>query len=375
MDRPTVARANRPTIKQLSLRRRHLGLNAGNRVEAENLENFMQLTASIEEGSSDASSSDDTVDTYIRIRRHLSASRLLYISTLPREILTQPLPSLEPGFFVTLNALPDDYDCRNNFRFTKPELIEIFQGLKFPSEFHCRRTSYKFSGEQVFLAGLYRLVNVNRCGDLGWQTFFGYHQARASIAIGIFFNYMMEHWSYLILDNLDFWAPRLQGLSQAIVTKANRLDAAADLEPTLFRICGFIDNTTIETARPGGGPRVDGHRNNPLIQQSFYNGWKKNHGLKFQTIDLPNGMNMDVYGPVSLRHSDIYTWNHSSIGARLTALFSRHNVPNFRIYGDSAYVVISDDTIAFHVADEATRGLPTTGPRNRKNLISLNYYQ
>jgi hypothetical protein len=257
------------------LRRRHLGLTAGNRLEAESLENFMELTASIEECSSEDSSSDDTVDTFIRIRRLLSATRLLYIKTLPRDILTQPLPSLEPGFFKTLDALPEDYDCRNTFRFTKPELKQIFQGLRFPSEFRCRKTSYRFSGEEVFLVGLYRLVNVNRCGDLGWQTFFGYHQARASIAIGIFFNYMMEHWSYLILDNLDFWAPRLQWLSQAIVAKANRLDAAADLDPTLFRICGFIDNTTIETARPGGGPRVDGHRNNPLIQQSFYNGWKK----------------------------------------------------------------------------------------------------
>ena len=77
-----------------------------------------------------------------------------------------------------------------------------------------------------------------------------------------------------------------------------------------FRIFGFIDNTIIATGRPGGGPIKSGigsERKNPLIQRLFYNGWKKCHGLKFQTIDLLNGMNAHVFGPLSCRHNDLYT--------------------------------------------------------------------
>ena len=51
-----------------------------------------------------------------------------------------------------------------------------------------------------------------------------------------------------------------------------------------FAMCTFIDNTMNATCRPGGGP--DGRnapRNDPLIQRAWYNGWKKLHGLKWQT--------------------------------------------------------------------------------------------
>jgi hypothetical protein len=58
-----------------------------------------------------------------------------------------------------------------------------------------------------------------------------------------------------------------------------------------LRIFGFIDNTLNSTCRPGGGPACDGEnapRNDPDIQRAYYTGWKKMHGQKFQTVDLPN---------------------------------------------------------------------------------------
>ena len=63
--------------------------------------------------------------------------------------------------------------------------------------------------------------------------------------------------------------------------------------------CPFIDNTM----KPGGGPAGDGRnapRNDPHIQRAWYNGWKKLHGLKWQTVDTPNGMNGHVYCPMSI---------------------------------------------------------------------------
>ena len=74
-----------------------------------------------------------------------------------------------------------------------------------------------------------------------------------------------------------------------------------------FCVAGMIDNTMIAMSRPGGGPTTGGEqapRVDKLVQQAWWTGWKKLHGMKWQTLDLPNGMNLDVWGPVSVRHND-----------------------------------------------------------------------
>lgn len=65
-------------------------------------------------------------------------------------------------------------------------------------------------------------------------------------------------------------------------------------------MAAFHDCTVIQsTTWPGGGPRADGTRNDNHIQMAFYNGWKKHHGIKFQSVELPNDLCMDLYGPMS----------------------------------------------------------------------------
>lgn len=105
-----------------------------------------------------------------------------------------------------------------------------------------------------------------------------------------------------------------------------------------FNVFGFIDNTTIETCRPGGGPAapgVDAPRYEYLIQRA------KHHGLKFQSVVLPNGMDYHVYGPVSLRHNDLYTLGHSEILSSIKDIQLGENL-QYVIYGDSAYLLIRD---------------------------------
>ena len=77
-----------------------------------------------------------------------------------------------------------------------------------------------------------------------------------------------------------------------------------------FKVTGFIDNTIITTSRPGGGPAAEGinaPRNNPLIQKSFYTGWKKLYGIKVQTVVLPNGMIFHISKAFSARRFDLFT--------------------------------------------------------------------
>jgi len=100
------------------------------------------------------------------------------------------------------------------------------------------------------------------------------------------------------------------------------------------------------TCRPGGGPATDGlnaDRNDPLIQRAWYNGWKKLHGMKWQTVDLPNGMNCHTWSPFSVRHPDLFSVRQSNINDLLAAVMVGRT--QCRIYGDSAYIVLSSSHI------------------------------
>jgi hypothetical protein len=58
--------------------------------------------------------------------------------------------------------------------------------------------------------------------------------------------------------------------------------------------------------------------------------------MKWQSVDLPNGMNFHVWGPVSLRHNDLYTYEYSKIN-EIIGLLQLGDELQYKIYGDSAY--------------------------------------
>ena len=57
---------------------------------------------------------------------------------------------------------------------------------------------------------------------------------------------------------------------------------------------GFIDGTVRPISRPGNGQRI------------VYNGHKRVHGLKFQSIALPNGLIGNIFGSVG-KNLNIFT--------------------------------------------------------------------
>lgn len=86
----------------------------------------------------------------------------------------------------------------------------------------------------------------------------------------------------------DFWKSYLQLSRNTIRTNVDKL---CDKFDDNFNLCGFIDSTIKTLYRPSGGPNVPRNNN---IQRAYYIGWKKVYGIKFQTVDLPNGMNLHV---------------------------------------------------------------------------------
>ena len=70
----------------------------------------------------------------------------------------------------------------------------------------------------------------------------------------------------------------------------------------------------------------------------MYSGHKRIHGFKYQSLDCPNGLIANLFGPIESSHHDSYVLLQSRLVARMQArgLRDRDGRP-FAIYGDPAY--------------------------------------
>lgn len=86
---------------------------------------------------------------------------------------------------------------------------------------------------------------------------------------------------------------------------ANENNFVIKMDKALFRLWAIIDATTARTTRLGSGPRTIRHAPPKassvrkalwkIIQQAFYSGYAKAHGLKALTIATPNGLVAAVF--------------------------------------------------------------------------------
>lgn len=84
-------------------------------------------------------------------------------------------------------------------------------------------------------------------------------------------------------------------------------------------------------------PGPNAPRFHAYIQMSVYNGWKKHHGFKFQTVEAPNGMCIHMYGPRSYRTNDLDLLHDSQIN-QLVAQAQAGQDLQYSIYVDGIYV-------------------------------------
>ena len=88
---------------------------------------------------------------------------------------------------------------------------------------------------------------------------------------------------------------------------------------------GFVDGTVRLVCRPGN------------LQRSLYNGHKRVHAIKFQSVVAPNGLIANLYGPVEGRRHDSGMLADSGLLPQLQ-LHSRSPLGNpICIYGDLGY--------------------------------------
>ena len=90
---------------------------------------------------------------------------------------------------------------------------------------------------------------------------------------------------------------------------------------------GFIDGTVRRLCRPGRNERV------------LYNGHKKVHAIKFQSVATPNGLVANLFGSVEGKRHNSTMLVRSGLLPLLTQHAVDRNGNPLCIYGDPAYPI------------------------------------
>lgn len=335
---------------QLGLRRRSEALTASDRVHAfkqnEMVQYLVQKRSKLLRDKV-SPENDDAIQSVTRSIVEIKSNLDNYL-TVERAVFTNVHKHR------TIASFSDEWIYSNTRFHSVADLQRLYSNLQIPDKIILDNKSVA-SGEEALLVTLYRLTFPRRLSDL--SEIFGREYSHWSRVIKYTTNWLVKHWWYLQSDHTDYWKDKIPGFNTKIEDKIISLgfrynrgdigsksiqnidDTDAEEEPERYRVFGFIDNTIIRTCRPGGsavsrGPNAP--RYHHLIQQAFYTGWKKIHGVKFQTVSLPNGMFFHVFGPVSCRRGDRYTLPQSEIEETIREMMYGVDFP-FHLYGDSAY--------------------------------------
>jgi hypothetical protein len=243
-----------------------------------------------------------------------------------------------------------DTDCWIRFRTRKRDLPRLLLAFGLTNEYYYTPNKCKFSNEELLLIGLHKYCCPGNA-HVTMASFFGREYSQLSRAFTLFNTLLIENCAYLVTDNLDYWVPTLPMFAEKVRLKLSE-KGEIEYPQGSFRVAMFHDETVIGICRPGGGPRTQGKnaaRHHKLIQQSFYNGWKKHHGYKYQTVEFPNGLAGDVFGPQSFRCNDLELLANSHLNSRLAAV-QHGNEEQYCSYGDGIFP-IDTHTKGKHVGD------------------------
>ncbi|ETV85573.1 hypothetical protein H257_03281 [Aphanomyces astaci] len=119
---------------------------------------------------------------------------------------------------------------------------------------------------------------------------------------------------------------KLHEFSQAVVAKGAKV----------HNVWAFIDGTVRECRRPEGNER----------QRTVYNGHKRRHTVKYQTLVNPDGIIAHAFGPIEGRRHDLIILRHSNL-ENVIARDARFQV--FVVFGDPAYGY--PDQLASHLVE------------------------
>ena len=168
-----------------------------------------------------------------------------------------------------------DEECKADFRFGIAELPLLAQALKIPESFVCKNGTVAGGMEGLCIL-LRRYAYPCRLSDL--IPMFGRSVPELSEIVSEVSGHIFNTHGYLLRTLNQPWLQpdQLQRFADAVYSKG----------AALKNCWGFIDGTVRPISRPGEHQRV------------MYNGHKRVHAIKFQSVVAPNGLIANLYGPV-----------------------------------------------------------------------------
>ena len=213
-----------------------------------------------------------------------------------------------------IDTLTDD-QCWINFRFIKRDIVRLAALLELPAVIQASNGCVCPRVDALCMV-LLRSSYPNRLCDL--EAFFG----RPTSALSLLINRTVH-----ILCNKH--RQRLTSFDMPWL-RQNHLQQYADVihekGAPLVNCIGFIDGSVRPICRPTQHQRV------------CYNGHKRIHAIKFQSVVIPNGLIANLYGPMEGRRHDCALLRSSGLVEEFQArqLTDRQGQP-FALYGDPAY--------------------------------------
>lgn len=212
-----------------------------------------------------------------------------------------------------LDELCDD-ECQTHFRFYRNDIYNLTEVLELPEQFKCYN-GVIVDKVEAFCMFLKRFAYPCRYADM--VPLFARPIPQLCMATNEVMNFIHSRWNYLLSTLNQPWLSRanLELFTNAIHEKGAGL-----------RNCwGFVDGTVRAVSRPGKNQRV------------LYNGHKKVHSIKFQSVAAPNGLIANLYGPVEGKRHDSSMLMMSGLLTQLQQHSFNPNGDILCVYGDPAY--------------------------------------
>ena len=169
----------------------------------------------------------------------------------------------------------DDSECFAEFRVHKTDIPVLLEALQLPQTFICRQGT-KCDGIEGLCIALRRAAYPCRYSDLIQR--FGRPVPELSMISNLVMDtiYQQHHHRLTQWNNTLLSPALLETYAHAVYQKGSPLS----------NCFGFIDGKVRPICKPGENQRI------------VYNGHKRVHALKFQSVALPNGIIASMYGPV-----------------------------------------------------------------------------
>ena len=212
-----------------------------------------------------------------------------------------------------LFSLSED-ECTTEFRFNRNDIPRLVEVLQIPCQITCYN-GIVCDGTEALCILLKRLAYP--CRYLDMIPRFGRPVPQLSMIAQYMINWVYEQWGHLLSNFTQDW------LSQAnLETFAETIHRNG---APLTNCWGFVDGTVRPVSRPNQHQRI------------LYNGHKRVHALKFQSVVTPNGMIANMYGPVEGKRHDSGMLADSGLLNLLQQYSFDTNGNPLCIYGDPAY--------------------------------------